>query len=175
MPKTRTQKEQSVADLTDKFKKMKGAVLVDYKGLKVKDAQKIREKSWAEAVDYEVIKKSLLKLALKNAGLESTVDPKKLEGNIGLVTGYSDEVTTAKFAATTAKEFEAFKILGGLFEGKFVDTNQIKALASLPSRVELLAKLVGTVKAPISGFVNVLAGNLRGLVQVLNAIKESKS
>ena len=174
MAKTRGQKEQSVTDIQNKFSRMKGAGLVDYKGLKVKDAQKIREKSWAETVDYEVIKKSLLKLALKNAGLEGTVDPKKLQGNIGLITGYDDEVATAKFAATIAKEFEAFKILGGLFEGKFVDTNQIKVLASLPSRVELLAKLVGSIQSPICGFVNVLVGNLRGLVQVLNAIKEAK-
>jgi len=174
MPKTRQQKETTVAELSDKFAKMKGAVLMDYKGLKVKDAQKIREKSWAESVDYAVIKKTLLKRALKNAGLEQTIDPKQLEGNIGLVVGYSDEAATAKFAATAAKEIEAFKILGGLFEGQFVDVNKVKALASLPSRVELLAKLVGTIQAPISGLVNVLAGNLRGLVRVLSAIRESK-
>ena len=174
MAKSRQQKEQSVADITGKFTKMKGAVLVDYKGLKVKDAQKIREKSWAEAMDYAVVKKSLIKLALKNAGWEGKVDAKKLEGNLGLITGYSDEAATAKFAAMASKEFEAFKILGGLFEGQFVEAGKVKALASLPSRVELLAKLVGTLQAPISGLVNVLAGNLRGLVQVLNAIKDSK-
>lgn len=175
MPKTRAQKEQTLGALTDKLGRMKGAVLVDYRGLKVKDAQKIREKSWVEAVDYEVIKKTLLKLALKGAGLEGVLEPKKLEGNIGMVVGYSDEVSTAKFAASASKEIEAFKILGGLFEGKFVSASQVKALASLPSRVELLARLVGSIQAPISGFVNVMAGNLRGLVQVLNAIKESKS
>ena len=174
MAKTRAQKEEKLVELTDKLSKMKGAVLVDYRGLKVKDAQKIREKSWAEEVDYEVIKKTLLKLALKGAKLEGTVDPKALEGNIGMVVGYTDEAATAKFAATASKEIEAFKILGGLFEGKFVSAAQVKALASLPSRVELLGQLVGTLQAPVSGFVNVLAGNLRGLVQVLNSIKEAK-
>ncbi len=174
MPKTRAQKEQKLVELTDKLSKMKGAVLVDYRGLKVKDAQKIREKSWAEEIDYEVIKKTLLKLALKGASLEGVVDPKALEGNIGLIVGYTDEAATAKFAASASKEVEAFKILGGLFEGKFVSTSQVQALAALPSRVELLGKLVGTLQAPVSGFVNVLAGNLRGLVQVLNSIKESK-
>lgn len=174
MPKTKAQKEAAVADLTDKLSRMKGAVLVDFRGLKVKDAQKVRERSWVETVDYEVVKKTLLRLALAGAGMEGAVDPKKLEGNIGLVVGYGDEVATAKFAATASKEFEAFKILGGLFERKFVDANKVKALASLPSKVELLAKLVGTIQAPISGFVNVLAGNLRGLVQVLSAIKEAR-
>lgn len=175
MPKTRIQKEATVAELSEKLKKMKAAVLVDYKGLKVKEAQKIREKSWAEQVEYAVVKKTLLKRALQSAGLGSVVDVDKLVGNIGLLTGYNDEVATAKFSAEGAKQFEAFKILGGLMEGKFIDANKIKALASLPSRVELLAKLVGSIQAPISGFVNVLAGNLRGLVNVLNAIHEQRA
>lgn len=175
MPKSRAQKEQTLGEFTDRLGKMKGMVFVDYKGLKVKDAQKIREASWSEGVDYEVVKKTLLKLALKNKGMESTLDPKSLDGNISTVVGYKDEVETAKFAAKFSKEIEAIKILGGIFEGKYISASQVKALAALPSRVELLARLVGTLNAPISGFVNVLAGNLRGLVQVLNAIKESKS
>ena len=92
-----------------------------------------------------------------------------------MVFGYGDEVETAKFAAKFAKEYTGFKILGGVFEREYADASQIKLLASLPSKVELLAKVVRTIQAPISGFVNVLAGNLRGLVQVINAIKESKS
>lgn len=173
MPKTRQQKEQEVADLTQKLQNMKGAVLVDYKGLGVKSAGSIREESWKEPVEYQVIKKRLLDLAIKNAGLE--LDTKKLQGNIGIVIGDEDEVSTAKFAAKFAKEFEAFKILGGLVDGNYVDENKIKALAALPGRVELLAKVVGSIQAPISGFVNVLAGNMRGLVQVLNSIKQSKA
>lgn len=175
MPKSRIQKTQTVSDLAEKFSRMKGAVVVDYKGLKMKDAQKIREKSWGEGVDYTVVKKTLLGLALKSAGLEAAVDASKLEGNIGVVLGYSDEVATAKFAAQFAKEIETFKILGGLFEGKYIDAARVKQFASLPGKQELLARLVGTLNAPVSGFVNVLAGNLRGLVQVLNSIKESKS
>lgn len=175
MPKTRAQKEQTVREVSEKFAKMKGAVLVDYKGLKVKEAQKIREKSWTDNVEYAVIKKTLLKRALQDAGLGSAVDADKLAGNIGLLTGYGDEVMTAKFAAEVSKQFEAFKILGGLMEGKYISASQVKALASLPGKTELLVRLVGTLNAPISGLVNVLAGDLRGLVQVLNSIKESKS
>ncbi|MBI2551767.1 50S ribosomal protein L10 [Candidatus Uhrbacteria bacterium] len=175
MPKTKAQKEQTLQEFTERLGKMKGMVLVDYKGLKVKDAQKIREASWGEGIDYEVVKKTLLKLALKNKGLENALDPQALEGNISTVVGYQDEVETAKFAAKFAKEIEAIKILGGLFEGKYISASQVKALAALPSRVELLARLVGTLNAPISGLVNVLAGNLRGLVRVLDAVRESKS
>ena len=173
MAKTRQQKEQEVADLTQKIKNMKSAVIIDYKGVNVKQAQAIREESWAQSIDYQVAKKNLLNLAFKNAGVE--MDAKNLEGNIGIVIGREDEVSTAKFAAKFAKEYEAFKILGGLVDGKYVDVDKIKALAALPCRLELLAKMVGSMQAPISGFVNVLAGNLRGLVQVLNSIKESKA
>lgn len=174
MAKTKQQKTDIVDDIADKFSRMKSAVVVDFRGLKVKDAQKIREKTWLEQVDYDVVKKSLLKLALEKAGLGESIDPKKLNGNIGVVTGYDDEIQAAKFAADASRECEAFKILGGFLEKQYVGVDKIIMLAALPSKVELLAKMVRSIQAPVSGFVNVLAGNLRGLVRVLGAIRESK-
>lgn len=174
MAKSRSQKEQNVADLTQQLQNMKAAVIVDYKGLNVKAAQAIREESWKQAINYQVVKKNLFNFALKNAGLDSVVNAKKLVGNIGIVIGNEDEVQTAKFAARFAKEYESFKILGGLLDGSYVDESKIIMLAALPSKVELLAKMIGSIQAPISGFVNVLAGNLRGLVRVLNSIRENK-
>ena len=66
-------------------------------------------------------------------------------------------------------------ILGGILEGAFISRDKVLALAALPGRLELLAKTVGTLQAPISGFVNVLAGNIRGLVNVLQAVKDEKT
>jgi len=173
MPKTRTQKEESVKSLTDKLTRAKSVVFANFAGLKAKDIQKLREAAWKEDIDYKVVKKTLLRLALKEAGMEG-IDPKKIVGNIGMATGFTDEVAAPRSLVGFAKDHEALKILGGILDKKLMDAAGIKALASLPSKIELLAKLVGTIQAPISGFVNVLAGNLRGLVQVLNAIKESK-
>ena len=175
MAKTRQQKEEDVDMLAEQLKKMKGAVLVDYKGLSTKNSREIRKNTWQGAIDYAVVKKTLLGLALKQAGLGGVVDSKTLQGNIGIVIGSEDEVNTAKFAAKYAKEYESFKIVGGLFDGAYVGGDKVKALATLPSRLELLAKVVGSIQAPVSGFVRVLSGNLRGLVQVLNSIKETKS
>ena len=81
----------------------------------------------------------------------------------------------AKILEQFSKTNGAVKIIGGVIERKFITAAEVIALAKLPSKQELLAKLVGTINAPISGFVNVLAGNLRGFVQVLNAIKDQKT
>jgi len=174
MPKTKEQKKQIIEDLTNKLKEFKSLVFVDYKGLTVKEASEIKRLCKEQAVFYVVAKKTLIKLALEKAGIKD-VDVKNLQGNIALVIGFEDEVAPAKIVAKYAKDHEALKMLGGIMESKFIDLAQVEALSKIPSKVELLAKLVGSINAPVSGFVNVLAGNLRGLVQVLNSIKEQKA
>ena len=86
-----------------------------------------------------------------------------------------DETTAARIVNNFAKSHELVKIFGGILEGKYINDDKVKNLANLPTRQELLAKFVGTINAPVSGFVNVLAGNLRNLVGVLNNIKEAKA
>jgi len=174
MPKTRDQKKQIIEDLTDKLKEFKSLVFVDYKGLTVKDASEIKRLCKKHKVDYMVVKKTLIKLALEKANIKD-IDVKHLSGNIALVIGFEDEIAPAKIVGKFAKDHESLKMLGGIMESKFIDLDQVMALSKIPSKTELLAKLVGSINAPVSGFVNVLAGNLRGLVGVLNAIKEGKS
>src|SRR3989338_8683970 len=137
------------------------------------DADKLRAKGRKEGVDFVVAKKTLLTRALKEIGLELTKD--QFEGSVLTSIGYEDEVAPAKLIAGLAKEKEAMKMLGGILEGKFVDAAAVKTLAKLPGKQELLAKMVGSLNAPLSGFVNVLAGNLRSFVYALNAIAKSKS
>lgn len=173
MPKTKEQKKAVIQELKDRLQKIKSAVFVNFAGLKMKDAQKLREKSWAEGVDYNVVKKTLLKIALNEAGL-GDFDTKKLEGNIGLAFGYSDELAAPKFIADFAKSNESIKILGGILEDKFIEAGEVKSLAALPSKNELLSKLVGSLASPLSGLFNVLQGNLRGLIQVLSAVRDKK-
>jgi len=174
MAKTRQQKEKTLSDLVDKIKKSKSMVFVNFEKLKVKEAEGLRKDFRQENVEYLVAKKTLLKLAFKEAGL-SDIDPKSFDKSVGTAFGLTDEVAPARVAVNFAKQHEALFAFGGILEGKFVNRDKILELAMLPSRDELLAKVVGSIKAPVSGFVNVLAGNLRGLVYVLNAIKESKN
>ena len=89
--------------------------------------------------------------------------------------GLIDEVTPARIVNTFAKTHEVVSIFGGLLEGKFIDSAMVKSLANLPSKTELLSRMVGSFNAPLSGLVNVLAGNLRGLARVLNAYKDKKA
>ncbi len=174
MAKTRQKKDQIVKDLTDRITKAKSLVFVNFDGLKVKEVEELRRNFRAEKIDYLVAKKTLMKIAFKAAGFND-VDVKTFEKEVGTVIGYDDEVAPARLVEKFAKDHEALKSIGGILEGRLVSHEKIVALSKLPSREELLAKLVGSIKAPVSGFVNVLAGNLRHLVYVLNAIKDSKN
>ena len=173
MPKTRSQKEQIIENLAEKLAKFKSLVFTDYKGLTVKEASEIKKLCKKENTEYIVAKKTLIQLALEKTGLKD-VDVKSLEGNVALIIGFEDEVAPAKIAASYAKGHKNLQMLGGIMENKFIDLEQVTALSKIPSKIELLAKLVGSINSPVSGFVNVLAGNIRGLVNVLNGIKDSK-
>ena len=172
MAKTKEQKKQIVESFSDKLSQNKALVFANFKGLTVKDIEELRKKCRQENVDYMVAKKTLMNIAFKKAKLD--VDAKTLEGEVASVFGYDDETQPARIIEEFSKEHQALKNIGGILENKFVGAEEISELAKLPSKQELLAKVVGSVKAPISGFVNVLAGNMRGLVVALNAIKESK-
>lgn len=173
MPQTREEKKQLVENLTGLFKTMKSAVFVDFKGLKVKEITALRRLCREQDVSYTVAKKTLMKIAAHDAGL--SFDPGALAGSYALALGLKDEVAPAKILADFAKKHEALKILGGILEGKMVEKAAIMVLALLPSRIELLAKLVGSLQSPLSGLVNVMVGNIRGLLYVLSAYKEKKT
>lgn len=171
---TKNQKIELVKGLTEKIKDAKSAIFVDFKGLKVKDLTELKKSLRAEKVEYIVVRKTLLDIALKNAGIEG-VSIKGMDGQVAISISNADEVAAAKIIDIFAKTNENIKFLGGILGNQILSAAQVKALAKIPSKEQLLGQLVGTLNAPISGFVNVLAGNLRGLVQVLNAVKEQKA
>jgi large subunit ribosomal protein L10 len=174
MPKTRQQKEVAVESLTNNLKQAKGAVFANFQGLTVAATENLRNLCHQEKVKMLVVKKTLVKRAFSQTGLE-TIDPEAFKGGVATFTSMTDEVTPAKLVSDFAKKNEAVVVFGGLLEGKFIDQMMVKNLSSLPGKQELLSKLVGSLNAPLSGFVNVLAGNLRGLVSVLNNIKQAKA
>ena len=171
---TRNQKHELVKELTENIKAAKSVVFVVFKGLKVKDATILKKSLRAAEVEYVVVRKTLIDIALKNAGIEGA-NIAKVEGQVALSLSVADEVVGAKIIDTFAKTNENVKMLGGVLGTQLMTAAEVKALAKVPSREQLLGQLVGTLNAPVSGFVNVLAGNLRGLVQVLGAISEQKA
>ena len=170
MAKTRIEKEKMLAKLNDRLENSKSAVLVDYKGLKVKDIQDLRKSLLQKKVHFNVFKNSLIKIAFKKHGIE--FDQGIFKKPIAIAFALEDEVSGAKEIDLFAKKNEALEILGGILEKKAIDADMVKRLAALPSREELLAKMVGSIASPLSGIVNVLVGNVRGLVNVLNAYRE---
>lgn len=174
MAKTKEQKKEILEGLKDKIGKSKSIVFTKFNGLQVKENEELRNKLREENSEYYVAKKTLLDLALKDNDLK--VDVSSFEGKIAAVFGYEDEVAPAKIVDEFKKDKEdKMEFLGGILEGRFVDPEEVSALAKLPSKQELYAKIVGSINAPVSGFVNALAGNLRNLVYVLKAVEEKKS
>jgi len=173
MPKTKQQKEQAIENLVADLKNAKSVVFANFQGLKVVESEELRKLCREQNIQYIATKKTLLKRALADAGYD--VDTKAFEGGIATIFGIEDEVAPAQIVANFAKDHEASAVFGGILEGSFIDAAKVTELSKLPSKQQLLAQLVGTLNAPVSGFVNVLAGNLRGLVNVLNAVKEAKA
>jgi len=169
---TKAQKIEVVQGLTDKIKDGKVIIFSDFAGTTVSQMKDLRGELRETGSSYKVTKKKLIDLALKNAGIEASV--LGLEGQIGIAIGKEDETAAAKVLAKFAKTNKNFKLLQGVLENKVISGKEVLALAMVPSREELLAKLVGSINAPVSGFVNVLAGNLRNFVGVLKAIADTK-
>ena len=173
MPITKEQKREIVKDLSDRFSKSKSIVFLGFQGLTAVENVILRKKLSDESIDYKVARKTLIKKGLKEAKFESS-EELKLEGPVAVAVGYDDEIAPARLANEYSKENKKLKLLGGFIETKYMDAIGIKSLAILPGKEQLRAQLVGTINAPVSGFVNALAGNIRGLVNALRAIGENK-
>jgi large subunit ribosomal protein L10 len=165
MPSVRN--HNSVKNLSEKFKAMKGLILTEYHGLKVEEISMLRLKLKALNCEYVIVKNILMRIALKEAGIESNYN---FSGPTALVIENEDIVLPAKAVVDFAKGNSKLKIKAGFLEGKFVEATIIGKLSSLPSKEVLITKMLGSMNAPITKFVNVLAANIRGLVTVLNAI-----
>lgn len=174
MPKTRAQKEEIVRTVAEALKTAPGTVFVIQDKLTVNDVSMLRKELYSQGVELMAVKKTLLKIALKDAGLSIPVD--EWQRTVAVAFSANDALAPARLLHAFAKtRAEQVTLIGGVLEGVFVDAAQVKELATLPSREELLAKTVYVLKAPVSGFANVLAGNLRGLVYAVKAISEQKS
>lgn len=175
MPKeaTLSQKRVVIDEISEKIKAAKAMVFADYRGLTVEQDTELRSALRKAGVEYKVVKNTLTRIAVNENGLEGLDEI--LNGPTAMAVSDSDPVAPAKVLSEYAKKFDKLELKAGVVEGKVIDLNGIKALAELPPREVLIAKVLGGFNAPISGFVNVLNGNMRGLVVALNAIAEQKA
>ncbi|MBI4836497.1 MAG: 50S ribosomal protein L10 [Candidatus Abawacabacteria bacterium] len=174
MAVSKAQKVETLAKLNDRYKRSAACVFVNFQGMTVDDTVKLRKFLVTNGIDYQIAKKTLMRL-MAQEGKVADFDEAKLNGSIGIAFGYTDEVTLAKAIKSQSKQFEALKIVAGIVNGKMVEGTVINTLASLPSREELLAKLVGTMLSPLRGFVGSLQSPISGFVRALNAYSQKKT
>ncbi|TCS75942.1 50S ribosomal protein L10 [Pectinatus cerevisiiphilus] len=173
----RPEKQAVVAELKESFASAKGIVLTGYKGLTVAQDTKLRAKMREAGVKYRVVKNTMLRFAVKDLGYDDLVQ--YLEGTTAVAYSSEDVIAPAKVIEAFIKENNLTKtdtlvVKAGVVDGKVIDAAGVKELASLPSREVLIAKLLGSMQAPISGVVNVLQGTIRNAVYVLEAIRKQK-
>ena len=169
---TRTQKAIMVEELEKRFKKSAVSIFASFKGISVGKLAAFRRELKKIGAEFKVARKTLLRRALQAGGSE--LDPVALEGEIGVIFGYEDQVAPAKAAARFAKSEKTFAMVRGILGGRILEAPELLALSRVPPREELLAGLARAFNAPIQGLVNVLQGNIRNLVVVLNHIKDKK-
>ncbi len=161
-----------VRDIKERLKKSMVVILTDYRGLNVTEITELRRQLREEGIEFRVVKNTLTKIAAGELGYE-TLDT-HLEGPTAVAFSYEDPVAAAKILSKFAKTNDKLEIKAGLLEGNILDIASIKALADLPSREVLLARVAGAFQAPLSAFASVLQGNIRNLVYVLDAVREQR-
>ena len=164
----RTEKEQLVAELTTKIKGAKAFYYTDFTGLNVKSMTDLRRRFRRAGVEYVVIKNTLALRSVKEIGLTEQA----LKGPTGIVIG-KDPVAAAKVLSDFAKENEQRPaVKGGMLDGKPIDVAQVKKLASLPSREQMLAELGAGMQSPLAAFAGVLNGLLVTMAAAMEARKK---
>ncbi len=159
--KNREIKEAKVAEIKEKMGKAQGIIFAKYQGLTVEEDTKLRKTLREAGVEYKVYKNSLTALAAKELGLDGIES--YLEGPVSVAFGYEDPTAPARILNDFAKEHKILELKAAIVEGKIFDGKQVVELASIPPKDVLIAKLLGSFKAPLSN-----------LAYMLNAIKESK-
>lgn len=165
-------KEAAVQELRDRIAGAPNLFLTNFQGLTVAEITKLRGELRKDGSTYSVVKNTLFKIA---AGEDLTKHLEQfLAGSTGVVFAGSDPVGPAKALKTFADDVKALGIKGAFIDGRVVDAGQVNALAALPPKPELIAKLVGSLASPLRGLVTVLSGNQSGLVRALDQIREQK-
>jgi len=159
--KNREIKEAKVSEIKEKMEKAQGIIFAKYQGLTVEEDTELRKALREAGVEYKVYKNTLTTLAAKELGFDGIVDA--LEGPLSVAFGYEDPTVPAKVLNDFAKNHKKLELVAGIVQGEIFDEAKVKQLATIPSREILIAKLLGSFKAPLSN-----------LAYLLNAIKEQK-
>lgn len=170
MALTRTKKEEVVTEASDLLASSKMTVVSKYEGTSVKALQQLRREAKANGTTIKVFKNRLVKKALADNKSLASVDSGALTGMLLYAFNNEDEVEPARAIANFAKTNPTLEFVGAISaDGKFIAADDVKALASLPSREQLIAEVLATLQSPVNDVTNALAGNLHGLLDAVSA------
>jgi large subunit ribosomal protein L10 len=169
----KSEKSQAVEELKGRFQKAVVTLLADYKGLKVSEITQLRQELRKHQAELKVLKNTLATLALKGTEMEAL--SQYFVGTTAVVTGSADPVHPAKVLVKFAKDNEKAKIKAGFLSGKLMQPGEIETLSKLPSREEMLAKMLGSMKAPAQNLYNVMTAIPRKWATVLAAVRDKKA
>ena len=164
---------EMLAKVKESIDNSKGIFFIDYRGLTVKETQELRRKLTAAGAHMKVYKNNIVRIALNEAEMPNIDD--MLKGTCAYVFYEKDPVEAAKVLKQEADKLKKMQILGGIADGKAISAEEALAYAELPSRDELLAKLVYVIGSPLSGIAQVCAGPARGLVTALQAVADKQA
>lgn len=167
-------KTESVKNLREKVSKAKSIIFADFKGLNSNSTNELRQQMRDKNAEVSVSKNTLLKIALKEEKAPVDKLEEHLKGNTVAIFSYNDAISPLKPLVEFSKKFELPKIKAAIIDGVFASAEQVDTISKLPSREQLIAQVIGTMKSPLSGFVNVLSGSKRKFVYAIKAIAESK-
>ena len=170
---TKQFKNEKIEYYKKQFEKAKVAVVADYRGLSVEEITELRRGLQKEQADLTVTKNTLLKVASKGSDFEAIES--LMQGPTAIAFGYGDEVAAAKVLAKFIKENKKGEILGAVLDGKVLSKEEATKLASMPSKEELYAKILGSINSPASGIVYSVNGVMSALVRAIDAVREQKS
>ena len=170
---TKAFKSEKIDAIKSKIEKAQVAILTEYKGLTVEEITNLRRELQKDGGDYMVTKNTLAKIAVKGTQYEALTE--KLTGPIALAFGFSDPVSPAKAVTKFIKETKKGEILGAVLDGKLLSVDETKALANLPSKEELYAKMLGSINSPASGIVGCVNGVMASLTRAIAAVRDQKA
>ena len=165
-------KIQQVEDVKQKIEKAESVVFYDYRGLTVEEVSELRNQFRAAGVEYRVIKNNILRRAVKENNIEGLDD--LLTGPTAAAIGYNDPISGAKVLVDFVKKVKKTEIKVGILNGQVIQIDEIKKLADMPSREVLIAKLAGSLNAPIAGLAMALNAIPSGLARALGAVRDQK-
>jgi len=171
--KTKEQKSQEVAELTDQIGNAANAFLIDFKGITVPQVTELRKQVRETNSGYVVVKNTLALIALKDSPIVAMRE--HFTGPTAIAFNANDAVVLAKALTKFAKDVPAVRFKGALLNGQIVGVDQIQNIANLPSRLELVSKLLFVLQSPMRGLATVLQANIRNLAVVLDQIEKQRS